>query len=220
MLHMGITPDSVKRDGVTIQGVRRYLSMEREREVVLVSRLRAGDCTAFDEIFDAFNPRLLNFIARMARNRSVAEDLVEETWLRLVSAGKDLHVETRLGPWLFTVARNLYLSYCRNRVREQSYTAELTLLWPGSLPQSPFDVASSNEFEQRLEAALASLPPAHREVLLLVGVEGLRPMDAARVCGISPESLRQRLSRARRLLSQLMSDQHPILEAVQKELNP
>jgi len=125
----------------------------------------------------------------------------------------------RLGPWLFTVARNLYVSHCRNRAREQSYTADLTLLWPGELPQNPFDVASLNEFEQHLEAALALLPPMYREVLLLVGVEGLRPVDAARVCGISPESLRQRLSRARQLISRLMTDQNPFMEAVRGKVN-
>jgi RNA polymerase sigma-70 factor (ECF subfamily) len=193
--------------------------MERECEAALVSRLRAGDVTAFDDIFNAFNHQLLSFLTRMARNRSVAEDLLEETWLRLVASGRDLHADTRLGPWLFTVARNLYLSYCRNRAREQSYTTDLTLLWPGGLPQSPFDTASSNEFEQRLEAALADLPLTYREVLLLVGVEGLRPVDAARVCGISPESLRQRLSRARQLLSRLMTDQVPFMEAVRKKVS-
>jgi RNA polymerase sigma-70 factor (ECF subfamily) len=192
--------------------------MEREREVALVSRLRAGDATAFDDIFDAFNHRLFCFLTRMAKNRSVAEDLLEETWLRLISGGEELDADTCLGPWLFTVARNLYISYCRNRAREQSYTADLTLLWPGGLPQSPFDVASLNELEHRLEAAIAWLPPIYREVLLLVGVEGLRPVDAARVCGISPESLRQRLSRARQLISRLMPDQDSLMEGVRKKV--
>jgi len=68
--------------------------MEREREVALVGRLRAGDVTAFDEIFDAFNQRLLSFLTRMAKNRSVAEDLLEETWLRLVAGGEGLRVDT------------------------------------------------------------------------------------------------------------------------------
>jgi RNA polymerase sigma-70 factor (ECF subfamily) len=193
--------------------------MERQCELALVSRLRAGDVTAFDDIFDAFNTRLLNFLTRMAKNRSVAEDLLEEAWLRLVSSGKDLREDTQLAPWLFTVARNLYLSYCRNRAREQSYTADLSLLWPAGLSQSPFEVASSNEFEQRLESALASVPPKYREVLLLVAVEGLRPVDAAAVCGISPEALRQRLSRARHLLGRLMRDPEPFLAAVCEKVN-
>lgn len=190
--------------------------MERELEVALVSRLRAGDSTAFDEIYDTFNHRLLRFLTRLAKNRSVAEDLLEETWLRLVSRSEDLPAETRLGPWLFTVARNLYVSHCRSRAREDSYTADLILLWPNWPPQSPLDLASLNQFEDQLEAAIASLPPMYREVLLLVGVEQLRPMDAARVCGISPESLRQRLSRARGLISRFLGGRDQSKEAVPK----
>jgi RNA polymerase sigma-70 factor (ECF subfamily) len=194
--------------------------MEREFEVAVVSRLRAGDATAFDEIYDVFNHRLLSFLSRMTKNRSVAEDLVEETWLRLVMGGDELDADTRLGPWLFTVARNLYISYCRSRAREHSCTADLILLWPRELPRSPFDLASLGEFEQRLEAAIASLPPVYREVLLLVGVEQLRPVDAAKVCGISPESLRQRLSRARRLISELLLDKGRVTEPVRNEVSP
>ena len=193
--------------------------MERERELALVAQLRAGDLTAFDDIFHAFNHRLLSFLMRMAKNRSVAEDLLEETWLRLVSSGEALRPDTRLGAWLFTVARNLYVSHCRNRAREQSYTGDLSLLWPSGLAQSPFDLACLNEFEQRLEAALALVPPIYREVLLLVAVEGLRPVDAARICRVSPETLRQRLSRARQLILQLMADAEPFLEAICQEVN-
>ncbi|MBL8174044.1 MAG: RNA polymerase sigma factor [Bryobacterales bacterium] len=182
------------------------MELDAELEIALVNRLRNGDSTAFDEIYSAFNRRLLNFLTRLTKNRAVAEDLLEETWLRFVSRGEDLNEGTRLGPWLFTVARNLYLSHCRSRAREDSYTADLILLWPGGLVQSPFDLASSHQFEERLEAAIASLPPMYREVLLLVGVEHLRPIDAAKVCGISPEALRQRLSRARGLVSRFLAN--------------
>jgi RNA polymerase sigma-70 factor (ECF subfamily) len=179
--------------------------MERELEAALVRRLRVGDAAAFDEVFRAYNRRLLSFLARMTKNRSAAEDLVEETWLRLVSSRQDLHEGTRLGPWLFTVARNLYVSYCRSRAREHSSTPDLILLWPGTLPQTPYEVASGNEFEQRLEEGIAALPPTYREALLLVGVAQLRAVDAAEICGISTESLRQRLSRARVLLTRSLA---------------
>jgi RNA polymerase sigma-70 factor (ECF subfamily) len=192
--------------------------MERELEAALVIRLRSGDITAFDHIYDAFNRRLLSFLTRMAKNRSVAEDLLEETWLRLIAGGEELHADTRLGPWLFTVARNLYISHCRSRAREHSCSADLILLWPGGRPQSPFDLASLSEFEERVEAAIASAPPMYREVLLLVGVEHLSPADAAKVCGISPESLRQRLSRARTLISRFLEDHDASAQAVRKEV--
>lgn len=193
--------------------------MDQSLGVALVRRLRAGDTTAFDEIYDAFNRRLFSFLWRMAKNRDVAEDLVEETWLRLVSSAEDLYAETDLAAWLFTVARNLYVSYCRSRTREQSYTADLILLWPGEISQSPFDLASLNEFGARVEAAVVELPARYREVILLVGVEGLRPADAATVCGISPDALRQRLSRARALLVQRLNNDGRPHEAVFKEVS-
>ena len=192
-------------------------TVEQESDFALVERLRAGDSAAFDEIYRVFNTRLLSFLTRMARNRWVAEDLVEETWLRLVSSAEDLRANTRLAAWLFTVARNLYVSYCRSRLRENAYTADLVVLWPGELPRTPFDMASLNEFEGRLEAAIARLPPTYREAILLVGVEQLRPADAAAVCGISAELLRQRLKRGRDLISHFMAKQDSSNETGRKE---
>jgi RNA polymerase sigma-70 factor (ECF subfamily) len=103
--------------------------MERDFELALVGKLRAGDLTAFDAVYDAYNPRLFSFLLRMTKNRAAAEDLLEETWLRLVSGGEGLAAATRLGPWLFTVARNLFLSYYRSRARELAFTRDLVSLW-------------------------------------------------------------------------------------------
>jgi RNA polymerase sigma-70 factor (ECF subfamily) len=193
--------------------------VEPDSEVALVRRLRAGDSAAFDEIYAVFNNRLLSFLTRMASNRSIAEDLLEETWLRLVSSAEDLRADTRLGPWLFTVARNLYVSYCRSRLREIAYTADLVLLWPGELPRTPFDTASFNELEEHLEAAIAQLPPTYREAILLVCVEQLRPVDAAAVCGISAELFRQRLKRARESISRFITEQDSPVQTGRKELS-
>ena len=74
--------------------------------------------------------------------------------------------------------------------------------WQHAAPgPSPFEEAAASESERRIEAALAELPLHYREVLLLVGVEGLELSEAAAVCGISNVALRQRLSRARAMLA-------------------
>ena len=192
--------------------------MDRESELALVARLRASDPDAFDAVHDCFNARLFNFLARLSRRREVAEDLLEETWLRLVSRATQLRPDTRLGPWLFTVARNLHVSYRRSRMLEDSHAAGLIGLWPSGSPQpSPFDVAAAGETGRRIEAALEALPVAYREVLLLVAVEGLKPAEAAEICGVSSEAMRQRLSRARAVLAQsLRSDELAL--AVLKEV--
>ena len=179
--------------------------MDRDTELALVERLRQGDPDAFDEVYAAFNTRVFTFLVRLSRRRDVAEDPLEETWLRLVKHARRLRADTRLAPWLFTVARNIHVSYNRSRMLEDSAAASLIPLWPFSPDRSsPFEAAAATELERRIERALAGMPAAAREVLLLVGVAGLDPADAADVCGITPEALRQRLHRAREALAKAL----------------
>jgi RNA polymerase sigma-70 factor (ECF subfamily) len=173
-------------------------TMDPQSERELLEQLKAGNAAAFDAVYALYNARLFTFLVRLARNRDRAADLLEETWLRLVTHADRLHPDTRLGPWLFTVSRNLYVSACRARVFEASDAA---LLQRAALGPSPFEEAAASESEARIEAALAGLPLHYREVLLLVGVEGLGLAEAAAVCGISNVALRQRLSRARAMLA-------------------
>jgi RNA polymerase sigma-70 factor (ECF subfamily) len=181
--------------------------MDRECELELVSRLRMGDPEAFDAVHEAFNGRLFNFLARLSNRRDVAEDLLEETWLRLVKHARRLSPDTCLGPWLFTVARHLYASYCRSRLLEDSHAAGLMGLWPHGQPgPSPLEAAEASEAGRRVATALASLPLQHREALLLVAVEGLRHSEAAEVCGVTAGAMRQRVSRARVLLARRLAE--------------
>jgi RNA polymerase sigma-70 factor (ECF subfamily) len=191
---------------------RVNVNVERETELTLVERLRRGDAGAFDAVYAAFNSRLFTFLLRLSRRRDVAEDLLEETWLRLVKHAPRLCADTRLAPWLFTVARNLHVSFNRSRMLEDA-AASLIALWPYSLERSsPFEAAAASELERRIEQALAAMPSASREVLLLVGVAGMDHADAADVCGITPEALRQRLHRARETLSKAL-EQTAVAEA-------
>src|SRR5262249_14193781 len=101
--------------GITLRGGRRDechtttrpgvpTHMNRDSELALIDRLRVGDADAFDAVYEAFNRRLYTFLLRLTRRRDVAEDLLEETWLRVVKHARRLRKDTRLGPWLFTVA--------------------------------------------------------------------------------------------------------------------
>jgi RNA polymerase sigma-70 factor (ECF subfamily) len=176
--------------------------VERELELRLVARLKAGDVSAFDAVYEAFRPRLFSFLVRLSRRRDVAEDLLEETWLRLVTRANTLTDDTRLGAWLFTVARNLHSSWCRHRAVDEDRISELTPSWPAPAPgETPFESAARSETERRLEVALARLPRRDREALLLVAVEGLTPSEAAWSLGLPPETLRKRLQRARERLA-------------------
>jgi RNA polymerase sigma-70 factor (ECF subfamily) len=131
----------------------------------------------------------------------VAEDLHQETWVSASRHAHKLAEDTDLPAWLFTIARNKYRSYRRwsaldfTRMALDAFDAEPEA--PAASPDARDDLAA-------LERALASLPAPHREVLLLVGVEGLEGKQAADVLGIQPEALRQRLSRARAALAEAL----------------
>jgi RNA polymerase sigma-70 factor, ECF subfamily len=179
--------------------------MDRDTELSLVEGLRSGDPGAFDAVYEAYRARVFGFLVRLTRSRTVAEDLLDETWLRLVSKARSLRADTSLLPWLFTVARNLYWTYRRSCLLEETWDPAALALWPSpEASSSPFEAAAHDELQRRLERALAHLSPRHREVLLLVGLEGLTPSEAASVCDVTPEALRQRLARARAALAHVL----------------
>lgn len=179
--------------------------MERELERRLVARLKTGDIAAFEAAYEAYRPRLFSFLARLSRRLDVAEDLLDETWLRLVACAPRLSDDTCLAAWLFTVARNLHASWRRHRALDEDRIVDAPATWPDPAPgQPPFDAAARDETERRLERALASLALRDREVLLMMGVGGMAPEDAARALALSPQALRKRLQRARDRLSAAM----------------
>ena len=194
--------------------------VDRDSELALVARLKRRDEGAFDELYASYHARIFNFLARLSRNRDVAEDLAEETWLRVVAHAPRLREDTRLAPWLFTIARNLYASYCRSRALDYDAMSS-PILWPVQPPEpSPFEAASATELQKRVEVALATLPATSREALLLVAQEGMTPAEAAGVCGITGEAMRQRLSRARTMLASRLDNPGGVPAVILKEVLP
>jgi len=170
-----------------------------------VAALRRGDEAAFPPVYEAYSSRVFTFILRMVNRRAVAEELAQEVWMRLAVRAQSLRPDTRLEPWLFTVARNLCVSYWRTRgVEGMQDGARETLDAIRGPNITPDRVAESRELRRQIERALAGLPRPYREALLLVGVEGMTPATAAAVCGLSPEAMRKRLERARDMLAERM----------------
>ena len=135
----------------------------------------------------------------MCGRRDLAEDLLQETFVRLATRARALAADTRLGPWLFTVARNLFVSHRRSAVLDRDRLDELARVG-GGRRLTPFDDLAGSEARTRLERALGELPEPYREVILLVAVERMAPADAAAVLSIKADALRQRLARARAML--------------------
>ncbi|HVO12369.1 MAG TPA: RNA polymerase sigma factor [Vicinamibacteria bacterium] len=178
--------------------------MDRDTELELVAGLKGGDERAFDRVYEEYRPRLFSFVLRLVGRREVAEELSQEAWLRLATRACALRDDTRLAPWLFTVARNLCASLLRARGLDLARTVD-----PADLGLPGGDTTPAGELRWRLERAMARLPTHYREALLLVGVEGLTQVEAAAVCGVRPEALRKRVERARNLLAAELGEDRP-----------
>ena len=166
--------------------------------------LRRRDARGFDQAYGRYGGRLFSFLSRLAGRdrRQLAEDMLQQTFLTLAERGAELRPDSDLRAWLFTVARNAFLGHVRgSRFETEGPSLELVADY-------------SHDAEARLmlgdvEQALQRLRLEDRELLLLVGAEGLEPISVARMLELEPPTLRKRLARARRRLLEELSRQRP-----------
>ena len=172
----GETRAGASRDRVTPGRRARSSIVDREIELRLVARLKAGDPAAFEAIYEAYRPRLFGFLVRLSRRRDVAEDLLEETWLRLVARAATLTDEPGSGRGCSpSPATSTQLAPASGAVDGRARRARACLAGDRRRPTRR-SRPPRGRARAAVEAALARLPLRDRELLLLVGVEGLTPV--------------------------------------------
>jgi RNA polymerase sigma-70 factor, ECF subfamily len=140
------------------------------------------------------------FAISLSGSVSLADDLVQETLLRAWSKSDKFQPGTSLRAWLFTILRNIYYSNYRKRAREvqDSDGAYARRLIVSGDQESHLDL-------EDFRKALARLPSEQREVLILVGANGLSYEEAATICEVEIGTIKSRLSRARSKLVELLA---------------
>jgi RNA polymerase sigma-70 factor (ECF subfamily) len=185
---------------------------------MLIDELRRGEPSAFNQLYQRFRPRLYTFLLRLCQRTELAEDLLQETWMRVAANARALAPGSQLERWLFTVARNTFRSHRRWALLDATRLWELAREPKPNIVPSPLLALAANELQREAERALAGLPVKYREALLLVAVEQLEPLEASRVLGIRPDALRQRLSRGRAMLAQRLGQER--LDTLQEGVTP
>jgi RNA polymerase sigma-70 factor (ECF subfamily) len=164
----------------------------------LTRGLRRRDPELLDRLIEQYQYRLFRYLLYLTSSPETAEDLFQETWIRVLDRGHQYDGQARFETWLFSIARHLVVDLHR-RKRPESIDA-LT-----SDPQagvefaagglSPLELASQRELEADVQATLAKLPAVFREVLLLRFQEDLRLEEIAEVAGIPLSTVKSRLYR-------------------------
>jgi RNA polymerase sigma-70 factor (ECF subfamily) len=166
-----------------------------------------GDESAFDVLFQQWSGRVLRFLERMIREPAVAEELLQETFLRVHRARERWEPSARFSTWLYTIATNLALNELRRPFRRslhesteaerQGASRELAAHGP-----AVDDVAHARRLGGEVERALALLPERQRAALWLTAVEGLSYAEVAASLETSPQSVKALVHRGRSALAE------------------
>lgn len=168
----------------------------------LVARAQAGDMASFAELVRRYQGPLIHFCARMLNQAQDAEDLAQETFVRLYRHLGRLSPRAKFSTVVFGIARNLALNAIRDRRRRGLDSAGALEAAPeiGDKRPTPDRQAQLRDLAGAIERGLAGLSIEHREMLLLREVHGMDYEAMAKVTGCRKGTVKSRLARAREQL--------------------
>ncbi len=176
------------------------LNTTAETETAKIARgLRDRDMELLADLVERCQHRLVRYLLYLTGRREYAEDLAQETWIRVLQRGSQYNGRQRFDPWLFAIARNLAIDYLRKK-RKAVATVSLpddhdaVLLLPSSGP-SPFEAAARSQDAMRLAGRLQILAPLYREALLLRFQEDMSLPEIAQVVGAPVTTVSSRIYR-------------------------
>lgn len=162
----------------------------------LVGRIRDGDERAFRELFDALYDPLLRFAQSLVRDAAMAEDLVQESFVRLWDRRDTFVPDQPLRAYLYRTVRNLSLNHLRDDQTRQRLLDDVTISASAAVPRStlgPHDALAAQELGAELTRLIDRLPPRQREALTLSRLEGLSHDEVASVMGCAPRTVNNHL---------------------------
>ena len=175
----------------------------------LAVRVRSGDEAAFRQLFDALYGPLRRSAVALVRDAAVAEDLVQEAFVRLWDWRTRLEAETPLRAWLFRTVRNLALNLRRDATSRQQLLTDPMALASAAAPRpapSPDAGVAGDDLAAQVSALVDELPPRQREALLLTRVEGLSHAEVSEVMGCAPRTVNNHLVAALITLRRKLGD--------------
>ena len=189
--------------------------MERDDpDVRLMLAFRAGDDSALSDLYRRWAGPLLRFLERMVKERATAEELLQESFIRVHQAKDRYEPEARFSTWLFRIGRNLALNELDLARRKKPHFAtdleksdedarpQLTLVSNTPSAESIIDARRTRDL---VESVLAELPERQRSALWLSTVEGHSYADVADVLEISTASVKSLIHRARATIADRIS---------------
>jgi len=167
----------------------------RNADLELAGRIRSGDGTAFETLYQQHAPRLYNLAYRMAGTATDADDLLQDIFLLAYRKVGSFRGESSLGTWLYRLAMNHCLDVLRSRQARQGHQTD-SLDEEGAAPPAAAPVVGAVS-RIDLERAIGQLPRACRAAFLLHDVEGFGHQEVGTILGISEGTSKSQVHKAR-----------------------
>ena len=165
-------------------------SRDTAADELLAVRCQLGERAAFDELIERHADRLRGYLRRVAASEADADDLVQDTWLRVIRGLPGLREPARFRAWLFGIAHRVLVDRLRAKYAAPAET-------PVEPLSDPADLQAEHIRRDQIERGLAALAPAEREVIVLFHLEQLKLSEIAAVLSAPLGTIKSRLHRAR-----------------------
>lgn len=186
--------------GGTISMTAAAVAQAQSENAAIAQGLKKQDPELLDHLIETYQHRLMRYLLFLTGKREVAEDLFQETWMRVLLRGSQYNGKARFDTWLFTIARNLVIDLSRKRTM-----SSLDEMSDGRDDERPFEIAMTGpspleQFQERENCAevsevLLKLEPNYREVLVLRFYEELSLDEIATVTRAPLSTVKSRLYR-------------------------
>lgn len=165
--------------------------------------VRRGDLGAFEQLMDEYKDPLFAYLVRMVGDRAWAEDLCQETFLRIYRNREEYAERMQFRAWMYRIARNIALDFLR---REKLRVGILARGWASTrAPAGPPEILDARELEAAIGRAILELPVKFRNVFVLCALEGLSYEEVGEIEGCPAKTVSSRLARARERFARHLS---------------
>lgn len=196
------------------------LSREEVTDEVLMMRFQGGDQSAFARLVRRHKTPVYNFILRSVRSREVAEDLVQDVFVKVVQNAADFKHEARFSTWAYTIARNVCIDHLRKAALRRHPSLDQAAnnnsgedgptlgerIADAHFASAVDRVAIGTELGQRITRAVEELPPEQREVFLLREVANVPFKEIAEIVGVPENTTKSRMRYALERLQQALAE--------------
>jgi RNA polymerase sigma-70 factor (ECF subfamily) len=204
----------VKRSVLEVESATARDPLKELDDSQVVAAFLDGEKRAFNELVERYQTRLLNFVYRTTGDRARAEDLVQETFIRIYRHLHRFDQSKKFSTWAYTIASNLAKNELRNRsrnplvlfqtIRKNWEADQRPLEWEDNTYR-PDDLFRKRHLREMVESAVEELPEHHRVVFVLREMEGKTYEEIAEITGCNLGTVKSRLNRARNNFAQIIA---------------